>query len=195
MEQFSGWEGCRLDQLMYAGDAMSVYDLESVKTLDRGEFDESILFFTAFRSPVNPPANTAWEPDTEYFWSWSLARLNKGDWSLVNWGWYEPFIESEQYTMDEMFAATDIIYAEFERMEGTRVHFVQYAGDEFSAGELDYVNSLEKGSFDECAVFNVWFQSPKDVEFTAWEADQLYNWGFYLARSGKGEWQLLTYGN
>ena len=70
---------------------------------------------------------------------------------------------------------------------------MKYAGDEASSAELEYINSLERGVFDECAVFTVWFISPKEA-YGAWEPDMLYTWSFFLGRAEKGDWQVVTYG-
>ncbi len=189
--ELASMEGVELHYVTYAGDDQSVYDLSLNNSLDKGTFDEGILFYTAFRSPKQ--AYGAWEADTEYTWSYSLARTNKGPWQLVNFGWPENYVRSERYSEDDMNAAVQTIYNEFDLMEGTKVYFMSYKGDEFSMNELDYVNSLDKGTFDECAVFTVWFNSPKEAS-GAWDADKLYTWSFYLARAAGGEWQVVTFG-
>lgn len=194
LAEFDTWKGCEMHLLSYAGDEESMDELDSVNSLDRGSFDECVIFDSAFRSPKEGIENTAWEADQEYTWNWILARADKGEWNLVNWGWKESWFKSERYTLDELLAGADVIYGEFEKMEGTSLRYMKYAGDEFSSGELDYVNSLERGEFDECAVYYVWFMSPKEA-YGAWEPDMLYSWSFYLARADKGPWQVVTFGN
>ena len=192
LAEFNTWEGCEMHHFVYAGDDMSQAELEYVKANYEEPYDEVAKFISGFRSPKT--AYGAWEPDKEYVYTWTLARIEKGDWKLINYGWDTPFVKSAQFTEEEMTNALNVIYAETDRMEGVRNLFIKYLGDEFSSGELEYVNSLERGSFDECAVFSVWFQSPVEA-YGAWEPDTLYEWTFYLARANKGEWQLLTYGN
>ncbi len=191
LAEFDTWEGCEMHLLSYAGDEESMDELESVNSMDRGAFDETVIFDSAFRSPKE--AYDAWEANMECTWSWTLARAEKGSWELVNFGWKENYLKSEQYSEEELQAGVDTIMAEMEKMEGTAFHYMKYAGDEFSMEQLDYINSLDRGVFDECAVYNVWFQSPKDA-YGAWEADLLYSWSFYLGRAEKGEWQIITYG-
>ncbi len=191
MAEFSGWEGCEMHLLEYAGDAQSLNELEYIQENYQEPYDECMVFISAFRSPKE--AYAAWEADQEYVWSWCLARADKGEWKALTWGWAESFIASDLYTMDEVISAVDIIRAEVDRMEGVKLHLVRYSGDEISKSALEYINSLERGTFDECAVFSVWLQSPKDA-YGAWEPDQLYTWTWFLGRADKGEWQIITYG-
>lgn len=192
LAEFDTWEGCDMHLVFYAGDEQSMDELGPTNNLERGSFDETALFFTAFRSPKE--AYGAWEADTEYFYGWTLARTEKGAWNLVNYGWMEDYLKSEKYTQDELSAGTEVIRKTVAEMEGTQLKYIKYAGDEFSSKELEYVNSLDRGTFDECAVYYVWFMSPKEA-YGAWEPDMLYNWSFYLARADKGDWQMITYGN
>ena len=111
----------------------------------------------------------------------------------MNWGWHENYLKSEQYSNEDMAAAEEVITARIGNMEGVQLHFISYAGDKFSNAELDYINSLQKGEFDECAAFYVTFQSPR-AAYGTWEPDRLYVWTFYLGRANKGEWNLITYG-
>ena len=177
--------------VQYAGDKQSIEGLEYINSLDRGVFDECAVFYTVFRSPKE--AYGAWNADEEYFWCWYLGRADKGDWTLVTWGWAEDYLKSAQYTEEELADGASVIYKTVSEMEGVKLLHIAYAGDDFSNSELEYVNSLERGTFDECAVYYVWIQSPKEA-YGAWEADTLYNWSFYLARADKGAWQVITYG-
>ncbi len=191
LTEFDTMEGCEMHLLSYAGDEESMDELENVNDLDRGTFDECVIFDSAFRSPKE--AAGAWEPDEEYTWNWTLARAEKGEWNLVNFGWKESYLKSERYSFYDLAGGADVIMYELENMEGTAFRYMKYAGDEFSMSQLDYINSLNRGTFDECAVYNVWFMSPKEA-FGAWEPDMLYSWSFYLGRSDKGAWQTLTFG-
>lgn len=192
LAEFNTWEGCELHTLSYTSDEESMDWLDYANSSDKGTFDEVVMFDSSFRSPKEQIG--AWESDEEYTWSWTLARADKGEWQLLTWGWKESWFKSEQYSTDDLIAGMDAIYGTFDQMEGTSVRYMKYAGDEFSSSELDYINSLERGVFDECAVFYVWFMSPKDA-FGAWEPDMLYSWSFYLGRAEKGEWNVITYGN
>ena len=190
LAEFSTWEGTEMHLVTYAGDVQSLSELEYVKKHYEG-YDEVAVFLSAFRSPKEQYG--AWEPDEEYTYSWCAARKDKGEWNLINWGWAENFYKTEQYSEEDMTAAMNAIYAEMDKMEGTKLRFMRYAGDEFSNSQLEYINSLERGVFDECAVFNTWFISPKEA-YGAWEPDRLYTWSFFLGRAEKGDWQIVTYG-
>ena len=48
-------------------------------------FTQCIMFDSSFRSPKE--GGGAWEPDTEYTWSWWLARSDGGEWKLMTWGY------------------------------------------------------------------------------------------------------------
>ena len=191
LAEFSTWEGTEMHLVTYAGDVQSLSELEYVQKNYEAGYDEVAVFLSAFRSPKEQYA--AWEADEEYTYSWCAARKDKGEWKLINWGWAENFFKSEQYSDEDMTAAMDAIYAEMDKMEGTKLRFMKYAGDEASSAELEYINSLERGVFDECAVFTVWFISPKEA-YGAWEPDMLYTWSFFLGRAEKGDWQVVTYG-
>jgi len=192
LAEFDTFEGCEMHIISYTGDEESKDHLEIENTMAEKPFDECAHFDSAFRSPKEQYG--AWEADTEYTWSWTLCRSDKGEWNLVNYGWIEPWLKSERYSMDELAAGMDAIYTEFDKMEGTAVRYMKYAGDEYSSGELEYINSLDRGTFDECAVYYVWFMSPKEA-YGAWEPDMLYSWSFYLGRADKGDWQVVTFGN
>ena len=191
LEEFSKWDGCTLHRVSYGGDGFSKDELELTNRMFGTDFDGCLLFFTAFRSPKEQTG--AWEADREYFYSWTVCRKGDSPWELVNWGWHENFLKSEQYSEEDMTAAEDLLTAAIGKMEGVQLHFIFYTGDKFSNAELNYINSLQKGEFDECAVFHVTFQSPRTA-YGSWEADRLYVWTFYLGRADKGEWNLITYG-
>lgn len=191
MAEFSKWEGCKLYLLQYAGDERSLNELEYVKANYEEPYDECILFLSAFRSPNE--ATMAWAANEDYCWSWTVVRAKGGEWVLNNWGWAEVFVKSEQYSVYDMNAAVDTIRADLEKMEGVKQLNISYTSDKTSAANLDYINSLDKGKFDECAVFEVWYMSPKEA-YGAWEPDTLYVWTWMLGRSDKGYWETVTYG-
>ncbi len=192
LAEFNTWEGCELHTLGYTSDEESMDWLDYANSTDKGTFDEVVMFDSSFRSPKEQYG--AWQADEEYTYSWTLARAEKGEWQLLTYGWKESWFKSEKYSSDDLVAGMDAVYGAFEQMEGTSLRYMKYAGDEFSSSELEYINSLERGVYDECAVFYVWFMSPKDA-FGAWEPDMLYSWSFYLGRADKGDWTVLTYGN
>ena len=192
LNTFNTFEGCELHGISYAGDEESMDALASANSLERGVFDEIALFDSHFRSPKEQIGS--WEPDEEYTWSWTLGRAGKGEWTLVNYGWKENWFKSEQYSYGDLIAGMDAVFNSLNAMEGTSFRYMKYAGDEYSSSQLEYINSLGRGTFDECAVYYVWFMSPKDA-YGAWEPDTLYSWSFFLGRADKGAWQVVTFGN
>ena len=192
LAEFNTFEGCELHGISYAGDEESMDSLASTNSLERGVFDEIALFDSHFRSHLEQFG--AWNPNEEYTWSWTLGRAEKGEWALVNFGWKENWFKSEQYSFDDLIAGMDAVFNSLGEMEGTSFRYMKYAGDEFSNSELEYINSLDRGSFDECAVYYVWFMSPREA-YGAWEPYTLYSWSFYLGRADKGQWQVVTFGN
>ncbi len=191
MAEFSKWEGCDMYLLQYAGDARSLNELEYVKANYEEPYEECMLFMSAFRSPAE--ATMAWAPNEDYCWSWTVVRVKDGEWVLNNWGWAEPNVKSAQYSVYDIDGASDIIRSELAQMEGVKQLNTGYTDDALSSSSLEYINSLDRGKFDECAVFEVWFMSPKEA-YGAWEADTLYVWNWYLGRSGKGYWETVSYG-
>ena len=189
--KFSEWKGSKLYLLEYAGDARSLSELEYVKAHYEEPYDECMVFLSAFRS--SDDASMAWEPNEDYCWSWTLVRSNGDEWVTNNWGWAEYYMESNQYSIYDLLGASDIIRSEVENMEGVKLLNISYTDDERSAANLDYINSLREGKFDECVVFDVWFMSPKEA-YGAWEADSLYVWTWYMGRSDKGYWETVTFG-
>ena len=189
--KFSEWEGCELYLLEYTGDARSRSELKNVNANSEEHYDECMVFLSAFRS--SDDAAMTWEPNEDYCWSWTVVRSESGEWTLNNWGWAEPWLESEQYSVYDMNGACDNIRADLEQMEGVKQLYISYTNDETGAENLDYINSLDRGEFDECAVFEVWFMSPKEA-YGAWEPDTLYIWTWYMGRSDKGYWETVTYG-
>ena len=191
MAKFSEFEGCELYLLEYAGDVRSLSELEYVKANYDVPCDECMVFMSAFRSPEK--ATMAWAADEDYCWSWTVIRAKDGEWVLNNWGWAEPFLKSDQYSVYDLNGASENIHADIQQMEGVKLLNISYTDDKLSAANLDYINSLDKGKFDECAVFEAWLMSPKEA-FGAWEPDTLYVWRWFMGRSDKGYWETVTYG-
>ena len=118
---FDTFEGCELHGISYAGDEESMDALTSANSMDRGTFDETAVFDSHFRSPKEQYG--AWEPDEEYTWSWTLGRANKGEWTLVNYGWKENWFKSEQYSFEDLLAGMDAVFTSLGNMEGTSFLF------------------------------------------------------------------------
>ena len=176
----------------YAGDPRSLLELEYANKYAEEPFDECLVILTAFRTPEDED-NLTWAGGEDYLWNWTYVRNYGGDWELNNHGFAEIFIASDQYSVYDMNGAVDNIRFDIEQMEGVKQLNISYTTDENSAENLEYINSLEKGEFDECAVFQTWFMSPKNA-YGAWEPDTLYTWTWYLGRADKGYWETVTYG-
>ena len=191
MAEFSTWDGCKLYRLQYAGDTRSLNELANVNADSEEPYDKCMLFMSAFRSPKEE--SMAWAANEDYCWSWTVVRNKDGEWTLRNWGWAEPFLKSDHLSVYDLEGGSENIRADLSQMEGVKQLNISYTDDDFSEENLDYINSLERGEFDECAVYEVWFMSPKEA-YGAWEADTLYVWTWYLGRSDKGYWKTVTYG-
>ena len=90
--EFSGWSGCELHKIEYAGDECN--SEENIKWLNelaeangiKAELTQCIQFVSEFHSPKN--GGGAWNPDEEYTgWQWNLARVEGGKWYLLTWGY------------------------------------------------------------------------------------------------------------
>ncbi len=79
-------EGCVLHSLQYAGDEVCEKELSYCQSLapDR-DLRQCIVFRSSFRSPLH--GGGAWEPDTEYRWTWYLGRTAAGGWILLTYGY------------------------------------------------------------------------------------------------------------
>lgn len=86
-KEFSSWEGCELHSITYAGDELSKKNVDYCNQLHKDAgFDECIVFESSFHSPKI--AAGGFEPDQEYTgWTWYLARKEKGEWTLLTWGY------------------------------------------------------------------------------------------------------------
>ena len=102
---------------------------------------------------------------------------------------------SEMYVQPEMDAAIAVIRDQFDTFEGCRLFSIRYTDDDFCQRELPYCNTLAPDgiTYDACIVFRTEFRSPI-FGGGAWDANQIYDWSWYLARSGNGSWELLTWG-
>ena len=84
--KFNSWDGCKLYSISYTSDELCKRELDYCNTLakDGTEYAECIVFRSRFRSPIFNAG--AWNPNSEYNWSWYLARTENGNWELLTWG-------------------------------------------------------------------------------------------------------------
>lgn len=103
--------------------------------------------------------------------------------------------QSSIYSREDMDSAIQKIKEEFKTWKGAKLLSVSYTDDKRAEEELSYCNELKDGAdFSECIVFESVFHSPKK-DSGAWNPDQDYTgWQWYLARSEKEDWELLTWG-
>lgn len=106
------------------------------------------------------------------------------------------FSNSKAFTREELEAAAIQVKCEFAKFAGAELHSLRYAGDENDNKEnLDWLNSLDEGAkYTHVAKFLSDFHSPIEGG-GAWEADKEYtDYGWWLARTDDGGWQLVTFG-
>ena len=86
LKEFSDFDGCVLHTLEYAGDDVSVRELEHSRSLDGDRsFVQCVVFTSSFHSPEE--GGGTWEADREYTgWTWTLAREENGSWALLSAG-------------------------------------------------------------------------------------------------------------
>ena len=87
-----------------------------------------------------------------------------------------------------------MVLKEFGDFDGCVLRTLEYAGDDVSAGELEYYRGVGR-ELAQCAVFTSSFHSPVNGG-GAWEADRAYTgWSWLLVREEEGgDWELLTAG-
>ncbi|MBQ9487840.1 MAG: hypothetical protein IJU91_08605 [Selenomonadaceae bacterium] len=109
---------------------------------------------------------------------------------------------SKLFSKDDMDAAITEVLKRFETWQGCELHSILYVGDECNSAEnLRWMNELAaaKGHKDKmvyCMEFLSDFYVSREAEnHTTFNPETEYkNWQWWLARSEKGEWQLLTFG-
>lgn len=103
--------------------------------------------------------------------------------------------DSEIYTKQERQVAADLIADTIRSFEGCKLYAVLYEGDPVSEKNLEYCNELAKEGtvYADCIVFTSYFRSPI-FGGGAWNANEIYSWSWYLARTDDGDWEILTYG-
>jgi len=105
---------------------------------------------------------------------------------------------SEIYSDEELQSAVDTIMNEINNEWKVKVEMqeLSYAGDEESANNLEYCQSL-KSELEGCAVFTSSFHIPdQDVEM-AWAFEpntDIDGWSWILGKNSAGEWEILTNG-
>ena len=97
-----------------------------------------------------------------------------------------------QADLDEAIVQIKCRFAAF----GCELHSLTYAGDEAASAEnLAWMNELDEGQgYTQVCEFLSSFHAPADAG-GAWEPDAEYtDWQWWLARTGEGGWQVLTWG-
>lgn len=91
-KEFSTFKGCELHSLSYTSDeeCNTAKNIAWMNELEQASdnkevFTQCIAFDSSFHSPKE--GGDAWEPDTEYTWSWWLARSEGGEWKLMTYGY------------------------------------------------------------------------------------------------------------
>ncbi len=86
MKKFAGFHGCRMKRLSYAGDEQSARELEDCRAMHpEAAYTRCIVFDSVFRPPFT--SGGAWEPNTTYTWTWTVAASEHGGWEVVNYGY------------------------------------------------------------------------------------------------------------
>ena len=103
--------------------------------------------------------------------------------------------DSEIYTYEERKAAANLVADTINSFEGCKLFLVKYDGDDTSQKNLYYCNELAKDGvqYVNCIVFTSYFRSPI-FGGGAWNANEMYSWSWYLARTDDGLWEIITYG-
>ena len=103
--------------------------------------------------------------------------------------------DSEIYTIQERQVAADLIADKISSFEGCKLYAVVYDGDSASEKNLEYCNELaEEGTvYVDSIVFTSYFRSPI-FGGGAWNANDIYSWSWYLARTADGDWEIVTFG-
>lgn len=102
---------------------------------------------------------------------------------------------SDVYSQADMDSAINQIKEKFSKMDGCKLYSISYTDDGLCERELDYCNTLADDGivYDQCIVFRTSFRSPI-FGGGPWNANFKYDWSWYFARTGNGEWELLTWG-
>lgn len=111
--------------------------------------------------------------------------------------------ESKIYSQEDMDEAIALIQEQFAKWKECEMHNLRYAGDECNSEEnIKWMNELieARGYKDKC-VYCIEFFSDFYVSKDARKYNSTFNpdyeykdWQWWLARTDKGEWELLTWG-
>ena len=107
---------------------------------------------------------------------------------------------SKLYSKSDMDAAIKLIKKQFKNFNGCELHSITYGGDEKCNDEnIEWMNDLELANdnaetFTECIMFRSSFHSPKEKAGTFNPDKEYEDWQWWLARSEKGSWKLMTWG-
>lgn len=103
--------------------------------------------------------------------------------------------DSEIYSLNDRKTAAALIADTIRSFDGCKLYAIVYEGDSVSKKNLEYCNRLaEEGTvYVDSIVFTSYFRSPI-FGGGAWNANEIYSWSWYLARTADGDWELLTYG-
>lgn len=104
---------------------------------------------------------------------------------------------SALFTEAERKAAVAALRAELDTWTGCELHSIRYAGDGCcSAENLAWMNSLrENGQFTECIEFLTNFHSPAENSGGLDPDAEYIDYQWWLARTGGGDWELVTWSN
>lgn len=113
----------------------------------------------------------------------------------VTFGSYINYGDSDSYSRSDIRGAANAVKLHFiTTMSGCRLNCLEYAGDDISAGSLDYCNSAEpKAGFTKCVVFKSSFRSPISGG-GGWNPNSEYTWKWTVAKKPLGGWELVSYG-
>lgn len=104
---------------------------------------------------------------------------------------------SDLYSQEDMNEAIALIEEEFAEWEGCELHRISYTSDECNNRDnIAWMNDLadEGVEYTQCIEFVSEFHSPKKGG-GAWNPDCEYtDWGWWLARTDGGDWELMTWG-
>ena len=103
--------------------------------------------------------------------------------------------DSALYSVEERNDAAKLVADKINSIEGCKLFLVKYNGDDASQNNLDYCNELAKDNVEyvDCAVFASYFWSPI-FNAGSLNPNELYSWSWYLARTGNGAWEIITFG-
>lgn len=105
--------------------------------------------------------------------------------------------QSAIYSKEDMDAAIKLIKREFSTWNGCELHSIRYTSDECNSQEnLDWMNSLGEGSgkYTQCIEFVSDFHSADSYDLGFNPDEEYTGWGWWLARTDGGKWELMTWG-